>query len=113
MKISNNAPVTLGFAFVSFVQILVASLTHGAGTSLFVSPHTFDFFSIQSWFASVLHVVGHANFEHFSGNILFIMLLGPMVEEKYGSTQLLFMIIGTAIATSVVNSLLLSGSDKD
>jgi len=35
------------------------------------------------------HVLGHANWEHYMNNFLLILLLGPMLEEKYGSRELL------------------------
>ncbi|MGI9255926.1 MAG: rhomboid family intramembrane serine protease, partial [Salinispira sp.] len=36
----------------------------------------------------------------------FILLLGPILEEKYGSVNLLFMIIITALATGIASILL-------
>lgn len=51
----------------------------------------------------VTHVIGHANFDHLLGNLTFILLLGPIVEEKYGSRNTLFMFIITAIFTGLLN----------
>ena len=39
----------------------------------------------------VSHVFGHADFSHFSGNFLYILMLGPGVEEKYGTKRLVGM----------------------
>ena len=49
------------------------------------------------------HVLGHASLEHLLGNMTFILLLGPIVEEKYGSRFTLIMIILTAFITGMLN----------
>ena len=40
------------------------------------------------------------------GNASYILLLGPMLEEKYGSVKILGIMAVTAFVTSLVNSLL-------
>ena len=39
-------------------------------------------------------------------NFLYILLVGPMIEEKYGSMNLLFMILITALVTSIINMII-------
>jgi membrane associated rhomboid family serine protease len=56
------------------------------------------------------HVLGHANWEHFINNFLIILILGPMLEEKYGSKKLLLMMAVTALVTGLLNILLFKGS---
>ena len=41
--------------------------------------------------------------EHFLGNITLLLVIGPMLEEKYGSLNILFVILATAVITGVVN----------
>ena len=53
----------------------------------------------------VTHVFGHANWNHFMNNFLYILLIGPMIEEKYGSINLIIMILVTAVITGILNSL--------
>ena len=36
-------------------------------------------------------------------NFLYILLIGPMIEEKYGSKNLTIMILVTAIITGIIN----------
>ena len=55
------------------------------------------------------HVFGHANWAHFIGNASYLLLLGPMLEEKYGSKKIAEVIAITAIVTALVNFLLFSG----
>lgn len=49
------------------------------------------------------HVLGHIGWEHFIGNASYILLLGPMLEEKYGSRTLIVIIGITALVTGLVN----------
>ena len=39
----------------------------------------------------------------FVNNFLYILLIGPMIEEKYGSKNLTIMILVTAIITGIIN----------
>jgi membrane associated rhomboid family serine protease len=52
------------------------------------------------------HCLGHVSLEHLMGNMTFILLLGPIIEEKYGSQKLLTMIIITALITGLLNILI-------
>ena len=52
------------------------------------------------------HVLGHANWEHFLNNMLLLLVVGPPMEEKYGSIPLLKGILFTALATGVLQCIL-------
>ena len=49
------------------------------------------------------HVFGHSGWEHFINNAAYLLLLGPMLEEKYGSRTLEEIIAITALVTGLVN----------
>ena len=49
------------------------------------------------------HVLGHASLDHLIGNLTFILLVGPIIEEKYGDMRTLFMMLVTALATGILN----------
>lgn len=102
-----NAPVVLTFAILSF---LVLGFNNAVGgwliPTFFVSSGTFNPLSIISYLGTITHILGHANWAHLSGNFLLILLVGPMLEEKYGSRKLLIMILITAILTSILNTLM-------
>ncbi|MBQ1305150.1 MAG: rhomboid family intramembrane serine protease, partial [Erysipelotrichales bacterium] len=52
------------------------------------------------------HIFGHVNFAHFANNMMYILLLGPIVEEKYGSKNLVLLMAVTAVVTGLVQVLL-------
>lgn len=110
MKLRYNAPVSLTFTLISAVvlllnQFLLKTLT---GT-LFTAPGRggFSFINPIDYVRIITHVIGHANWTHFISNFSFILLLGPTLEEKYGSGSILFMIVVTAVVTGVLNALLI------
>jgi membrane associated rhomboid family serine protease len=104
LRIRYNAPVVLTFALVSAVVLLVSQLTGGflIGNFFTLQPY-FTASSPLSWLRLVTYVIGHANWAHLIGNFSFILLIGPVLEEKYGSVPLLLMMIVTALATAFLN----------
>ena len=53
------------------------------------------------------HVAGHSSWAHLMANFAFVLLLGPILEEKYGSSGLAIMIAITALVTGLLNVLFL------
>ena len=51
------------------------------------------------------HIFGHADLNHLISNTLYILLLGPMLEEKYHD-RLIVVIMVTAIVTGVVHNIM-------
>ncbi|MDR1440347.1 MAG: rhomboid family intramembrane serine protease [Clostridiales bacterium] len=100
--ISINAPVILWLAFISFVILLVDYATGGMGMGLLASRFT-------SWLDPLMYIrlftrtLVHANYEHFFGNFMLILVVGPMMEEKYGSRNLCGMLLITALVTGAVS----------
>ncbi|MBT3272723.1 MAG: rhomboid family intramembrane serine protease [Spirochaetales bacterium] len=106
MKIRYNAPVTLTFALLSTL-ILAADQLLNADIipSLFTMPSRsqFSFNSISDWLRLFTHIAGHADWAHLLGNFAFILLLGPILEEKYSSIAVLLMMLVTALVTGLLN----------
>lgn len=103
MKIKYNSPVILSFSLICaaaffFNKGLAGSLTNylSVGTQVNWSNPL----SILTLFT---HVIGHGSMAHLMGNMTFLLLLGPVVEEKYGSRNTLLMIVATALITGLLN----------
>lgn len=103
LKITFNAPVVLGFVGLCFIVTLLGVLTKGAITRTLFMTYRSSLLSPLTYIRFFTHVLGHADWEHFSGNALYLLLLGPMLEEKYGSKRLFYVILITAGVTGVVN----------
>ncbi|MCQ2406293.1 MAG: rhomboid family intramembrane serine protease [Oscillospiraceae bacterium] len=52
------------------------------------------------------HVLGHADFSHFSGNIMLMLVLGPSLEERYGSSSIFLALIITALVSGLFSYML-------
>ena len=108
MRIKYNAPVTLSFAISATVVMVLAQLLGSDVVSrLFTVPGSSQGLRLVSLdvFRLVSHVIGHSGWVHLMGNFTFILLIGPILEEKYGSGPILIMMLITAFATGVLNVL--------
>ncbi len=108
-RIRYNAPVILTFSLLAaLVTILAASLgSRGGGVMrLFYVPGVMDWDNPLAYVRLFTHVLGHASWQHLMANLMIILLIGPLLEEKYGSVQLLEMIAITAGMTGALNILL-------
>lgn len=105
-KISFNSPVILGFTLICFVALVLGTITGGRTNTLFFSVYRSSLLNPLTYFRFIGHIFGHAGWEHFIGNIMLILVVGPLLEEKYGSANILFVILATALVTGVVNFIL-------
>ena len=103
LQLSFNSPVILGFTIVCFAVLLIDKVTGGASTNLLFSVYRSSLLSPFTYLRFLGHVLGHAGWEHFIGNIMLILVVGPLLEEKYGSFNILFVILVTALVTGIVN----------
>lgn len=103
LKITNNAPVVLGFALVCFAVLILGFLTGGKSNRLLFMTYRSSLTNPLTYVRFFTHVLGHNGWAHFIGNMSYILLLGPMLEEKYGGAKILEVIGITALVTGIVN----------
>lgn len=108
LRLKLNAPVILGFSLVATVIYFLDQASGGSLLPYFTSYSGVSLSHPITIFQLFSHVLGHVNLEHLLGNLTFILLLGPIIEEKYGSSKTLFMILVTALITGLLNVLLLN-----
>lgn len=97
-----NAVVTLTYFVVCFIVLCLNYLTSGATNDWFTCKRR-SAWNIKTYLCLITHAFGHADWDHLSKNFLMIFLVGPLIEEKYGSTTFLVMILVTAILSGIVN----------
>jgi len=113
MKIKYNAPTVLTFAFISAaVLILSQTVIRSLTEQWFLVPGKGGFSpgNIRCWITLFTHVLGHSNWHHLVANFSIILLIGPILEETYGSFSLFIMICITAMITGVLNVIFFSSS---
>ncbi|MCR5214686.1 MAG: rhomboid family intramembrane serine protease [Eubacterium sp.] len=97
-----NAPVTLTFALISFIVLGIGWITGGKSTQLFFEVYRSKISA--AWFIRLFcHVLGHANLSHYASNMTLFLLLGPVLEEKYGKATLVEAFAIVAAISGLVN----------
>lgn len=102
-KFQYNSPVILTFTLLSLAVYFLGYITNGYITEKFFVLYKTSFLSPMQYLRMFTHIFGHATWEHFFNNFTIILLVGPMIEEKYGSKCTLQMIALTAIVTGILN----------
>lgn len=105
-KITFNSPLILGFVFAGFAVMLLGTVTGGAVTQLLFTTWHSPLTSPLTYLRLFTHVLGHNGWDHYIGNMAYILLLGPMLEEKYGTKRILGVMLITAVVTGLVNYIL-------
>lgn len=110
LPLQYNAPLTLSLFFLSLFALLAGFLSHGWTTthlfSVYRASPADPLFYVRLWG----HVLGHASWEHFLNNMLLLLVIGPPLEEKYGSRTLLAGVLCTAVISGLLQCLLFPGT---
>ncbi|MFD1552702.1 rhomboid family intramembrane serine protease [Putridiphycobacter roseus] len=109
MKITFNSPVVLTFSFLS-VLVYILTVQVGIGLEWFTLSPSFNYRNFYDYLKLFTYVFGHVNADHIIGNLSFILLLGPIIEEKYGSKNTLIIIASTALITAILHILFFKAS---
>ena len=103
-KFDYNSPVILTFAVMSFVVLLLGMLTQMASTRLLFAVYRTSFIDPLFYIRLFGHTLGHANLTHYFNNFLIILLVGPVLEEKYGWKKMLIMIVSTSLIIGILHA---------
>ncbi|MCI5668434.1 MAG: rhomboid family intramembrane serine protease [Oscillospiraceae bacterium] len=105
-KLTYNCPVVLTYAAICLALVLVDMLTQGwLNTNVMICRGHPSWLDPMTYVRCVTYFFGHSGWSHYASNMLLMLLVGPVVEEKYGSGNLAFMILITGIASGIVNCL--------
>ena len=108
-RLAFNSPAVLGFAGVCLVAMVLNLLTDGASNRALFSTYRSSLLNPLTWVRCVTHVFGHADWGHLMNNLMLLLILGPMLEEKYGTANLVVVMAVTAVVTGIVNMLFFPG----
>ena len=104
-----NAPVTLTFALASFIVLVIGWITSGKSTQMFFEVYRSKI--SVAWFIRLFgHVLGHSSISHYASNMTLFLLLGPVLEEKYGPGTLLEAFGIVAVISGLVNIIFFPGT---
>lgn len=101
-RIVFNAPAVMVFTLICFAVMLLDHLTKHATTHSLFSVYNSSLLNPLTYVRFFGHVFGHADWDHLLGNIMYILILGPLLEEKYGTSNIWFIILATALVTGLI-----------
>ena len=100
----------LTFALLSLAVLIANLLTAGWTNTKFFSVYRSPLTDILTYPRFFLHVLGHLNYQHYIGNMLLLLVIGPPLEEKYGSRNMIFAFVITAFVCGLVQWAFFPGS---
>lgn len=101
IKVRYNSPIILSFVLISLMALGLAKLTNGQSNILLFSVYPASWSDPLTYVRVLTHVFGHLDWAHYSANIMLMLLIGPLLEEKYGSLQISIVILITALVTGL------------
>ena len=110
LKISYNAPVALTFAILCLAALLLDKVTGGWTTRNLFSVYRSSLTAPLTYVRLFGHVLGHSGYSHFIGNIVLILVLGPNLEDRFGSRNVLWAIVITALVSGLVQFFFFPGT---
>ena len=109
-KFQYNSPVVISFFLISFAALVLGWLSNNWTTASLFSVYRSSFRDPFTYIRLISHVLGHADLEHFFGNMLMFLVIGPPLEERYGSRVLLTGILLTALVSGLLQTVLFPNS---
>lgn len=106
MELQYNSPVILTFFLLSLAVLFLDQWTDGWTTMHLFCVYRSSLKDPLFYIRLFGHVLGHASWDHFLNNMLLLLVIGPPMEEKYGSIPLLKAIALTAFISGVLQCVL-------
>mgnify|MGYP003297684915 CR=1 FL=1 len=105
-----NAPATLTFSLLCLFVLFLDFLTDGNSTVKLFCVYRASWSDPLSYIRIFTHVLGHADFSHLTGNLVLMLVVGPALEERYGSGNVWWAIIVTALMSGIIQCLFFPGT---
>ena len=110
LELQYNSPVILTFFLLSMLVLLADGWTNGWSTMNLFCVYRSSWRDPLGYIRLFGHVLGHSGYSHYMNNMLLLLLVGPGLEEKYGSRNLLMTILVTALVTGLVQFIFFPGT---
>ncbi len=109
-RIRYNSPVILTFALLSLFALVMNRLTGGVANMRLFSVYRSSLRSPLTYLRFFTHVLGHSGWQHYINNTLLLLVIGPSMEDKYGSGPLLGTMALTAFISGLVQFIFFPGT---
>lgn len=105
---SYNSVVILSYFFICLFVLILNTISRDKVNRFLVSRRG-SLLNPMTYIRLLSSGLCHKDWTHFRNNFITILLIGPMLEEKYGSINLLYMLIITTVVSSLVHLFLYDG----
>lgn len=116
-----DAPAALIFSIISLIIFLLSREFFPSLISFFSAPsaqgteHAFNWTNPLQYIRFLVHVFGNNSWSVYASDLAFILLLGPQLEQRFGSAVIVLMAAVTALVSGLLNaafssSLLMGGT---
>ena len=102
LELQYNSPVILTFFLLSLLVLFLDQWTDGWTTMHLFCVYRSSLKDPLFYIRLFGHVLGHGSWDHFLNNMLLLLVIGPPMEEKYGSIPLLRGILLTALISGIL-----------
>ena len=102
LQLQYNSPVILTFFLLSLGVLFLGQWTGGWTTTHLFCVYRSSLKDPLFYVRLFGHVLGHGSWDHFLNNMLLLLVIGPPMEEKYGSIPLLRGILLTALISGIL-----------
>ena len=102
LQLQYNSPVILTFFLLSLGVLFLGQWTGGWTTTHLFCVYRSSLKDPLFYARLFGHVLGHGSWDHFLNNMLLLLVIGPPMEEKYGSIPLLRGILLTALISGIL-----------
>ena len=100
--LSYNSIVTLSYFFLCLIVLILNKISKGKLNN-FLTFREGSFLNPINYIRFLTSGLCHSSWNHFRNNFIIILLIGPMLEDKYGSIPFLKMLIITTILSSLIH----------
>ncbi len=111
IRIKYNAPVSLTLILLCLIVLALNSYVNDfLIANWFTADGNIDFKYSDpiAYLKFITHLLGHTGMSHFMENAIYVILLGPILEEKYSSKTILGLVLTTAIISGIINAFFVS-----
>ena len=112
-KLSYNAPFTITLCAVSLIVFLIDKFAFKGSLmakAFICRSHTgaipFDFKNIKDYITLLSHALGNSSISTLLLNMILALILGPVLEERYGSPVMILMSVITTLIAGVLTACL-------
>ncbi len=108
-KITYNAPLTLTFALLCALALGINFLSVGWFNQMFACYFT-SWSDPMMYLRLITYPFAHADMSHLVSNMTLLLVLGPILEERYGAKMLGIAMVVTALVAGIFQIIFARGS---